>query len=147
MLESLSKSIGGRPVRTEGGPLNNNHIAIAEGDAIIREIEAQLANEKAKLEALGVRVVSVLRPNAKKDPSYFNFPQVENYKEDPIHRNMRPTFYAVLELARLSTIIAHSWRNVGLLGPLIIEVDDQPDGAAPLLGDLQFRLYIVKHIG
>lgn len=102
MLESLSKSIGGRPVRTEGGLLNSIHIAIAEGDASIREIEAQLGNEKAKLEALGVKIVSVLKPNAKKDPSYFNFPQVENYKEDPIRRNMRPTFFDLLELSRLS---------------------------------------------
>jgi hypothetical protein len=65
----------GRPVRTEGGLLNNIHIAIAEGDAIIREIEAQLANEKAKLEALGVRVVSVLKPNAKKDHHTSIFPK------------------------------------------------------------------------
>jgi acetyl-CoA carboxylase / biotin carboxylase 1 len=50
----------------------------------------------------GVRVVSVLKPNAKKDPSYFNFPLVEIYKEDAIRRNMRPTFYALLVLSRLS---------------------------------------------
>lgn len=102
MLEDLSQSIGDRPVRTEGGLLNMLHIAIADGNAIIPEIETELGNEKAKLEALGVRVVSLLNPNTKKDPSYFNFPQVENYKEDPIRRNMRPTFYALLELSRLS---------------------------------------------
>jgi hypothetical protein len=33
MLESLSKSIGGRPGRMEGGLLNTNHVAIAGGDA------------------------------------------------------------------------------------------------------------------
>jgi hypothetical protein len=69
----LSKSIGGRPGRMEGGLLNTIHVAIAGGDAGNTEIEALCGNERAKLETLGVRVVSVLKSKAKKDPSYFNF--------------------------------------------------------------------------
>jgi hypothetical protein len=88
----LSKSIGGRPGRMEGGLLNTIHVAIAGGDAGNTEIEALCGNERAKLETLGVRVVSVLKSKAKKDPSYFNFSQIKTNKEDSIGSNLCPTF-------------------------------------------------------
>ena len=102
MLELMSQSIGDKPVRTDSGLLNMLHVAVADGSAPIDEIEATLSGEQTKLEALGIRVVNVLTPEVKHDPSYYNFPQLGGYKEDPLRRNMRPTFYALLELSRLA---------------------------------------------
>ena len=51
---------------------------------------------------LGVRNVNVLVPVPKKDPLYYTFPHGNDYKEDPLRRNMRPTFHHILELSRLA---------------------------------------------
>lgn len=103
ILDDLSQAIGDKPISTEGGPLNMLHLAVADGKVPpIPDLEQMFAGEKAKLERLGVRTINILIPEAKKEPSYFTFPQCENYKEDPIRRNMRPTFHHLLELGRLS---------------------------------------------
>eukprot|EP00522_Entomoneis_paludosa_P016513 CAMPEP_0172450434 /NCGR_PEP_ID=MMETSP1065-20121228/8763_1 /TAXON_ID=265537 /ORGANISM="Amphiprora paludosa, Strain CCMP125" /LENGTH=2096 /DNA_ID=CAMNT_0013202215 /DNA_START=2922 /DNA_END=9212 /DNA_ORIENTATION=- len=103
ILDNLSEFIGEAPTRVEGGPLNMVHVAVPEGTSgDIEPIESLLAAEKVKLEALGVRAVTVLIPNAKKDPNYFTFPECDGYKEDPLRRNMRPTFHHLLELSRLA---------------------------------------------
>ena len=68
----------------------------------ISALEKVFEKEKAKLELLGVRTVNVLVPNEKKEPSYYTFPQIDKYKEDPLRRNMRPTFHHLLELGCLS---------------------------------------------
>lgn len=103
ILEDLSASIGDKPTATEAGPLNMLHLAAADGEmADIASIEAVLASEQPKLQTLGVRTVNILIPNKKKEPSYYTFPQCEGYKEDPLRRNMRPTFHHLLELGRLN---------------------------------------------
>lgn len=103
VLDDLSKAVGDRPTHTEGGPLNMLHVAIADGQiSEISAIEASLKKERQKLEALGVRTVNILIPNAKKEPSYFTFPQCDGYGEDPLRRDMRPTFHHLLELGRLA---------------------------------------------
>lgn len=103
ILENLSESVGSNPTRTEGGPLNMVHVAVADGSfGTISEAETVLAEQAKKLHALGVRVVNLLIPNNKKDPSYFTFPESQGYKEEPLRRNMRPTFHYLLELSRLA---------------------------------------------
>ena len=103
ILENLSESIGEEPTRTQEGPLNIVHVAIADGKSgEIADYEALLAKQRPQLEALGVRDANFLIPNSKKDPSYFTFPQCDGFKEDPLRRNMRPTFHDLLELNRLS---------------------------------------------
>lgn len=102
-FDNLSQAIGDKPTRAEGGPLNMMHLVISDG--VMKDpssIEAVLQGEKQKLEALGVRTVSVLVPNSKKEPSYFTFTECDGFAEDPIRRNMRPTFHHLLELGRLS---------------------------------------------
>jgi acetyl-CoA carboxylase / biotin carboxylase 1 len=103
ILNDLSATIGDRPTRTEGGPLNMLHIAVTNTNNIDpQSVEAVLQGEKTKLNRLGVRTVNVLLLNEKKDPSYYSFPECEGYKEDTLRRNMRPTFHHLLELNRLS---------------------------------------------
>jgi acetyl-CoA carboxylase / biotin carboxylase 1 len=103
ILDDLSAAIGDKPTRTAAGSLNVLHLAVKNGEmADIKHVETVLSREKAKLDRLGVRTVNLMIPNDKKDPSYFTFPQCDDYNEDPIRRNMRPTFHYLLELGRLS---------------------------------------------
>ena len=103
IMDDLSQAIGDKPTKTEGGLLNMLHIASVDGNmASIEDVEKVLAKESVKLGALGVRTVSVLVPNSKKDPSYYSFPECDGYKEDALRRNMRPTFHHLLELGRLA---------------------------------------------
>jgi len=86
----------------QGGSGNINVLHIVTGDDVQTEqIEASLVAKERELNMLGVRTVNVLVPVEKKDPKYFSFPQCNAYKEDPIRRNMRPTFHHLLELSRL----------------------------------------------
>lgn len=103
ILSELSQAIGDKPASSEGGPNNMLHIALVDGNVpSIPDAEKLFSSEKAKLELLGVRTINILIPVSKKEPSYFTFPQCESYKEDPLRRNMRPTFHHLLELGRLS---------------------------------------------
>jgi acetyl-CoA carboxylase/biotin carboxylase 1 len=102
ILDDLSEAIGDKPARNEAGPLNMLHIALSTGGADIAELEKILAKEKSKLQLLGVRTVNILFPQEKKDPAYYTFPECDDYREDPLRRNMRPTFHHLLELGRLS---------------------------------------------
>eukprot|EP00565_Helicotheca_tamesis_P003884 CAMPEP_0185725054 /NCGR_PEP_ID=MMETSP1171-20130828/1378_1 /TAXON_ID=374046 /ORGANISM="Helicotheca tamensis, Strain CCMP826" /LENGTH=2089 /DNA_ID=CAMNT_0028393057 /DNA_START=20 /DNA_END=6289 /DNA_ORIENTATION=+ len=87
-----------------GGPVNVLHIASMEGDitADISGIESTFAAQKQKLNMLGIRTISVASPQSKKSPVYLSFPHCYDYKDDPIRRNMRPTFHHLLELGRLN---------------------------------------------
>lgn len=98
ILDDLSEAVGDMPASSEGGPLNMLHLAVADGK--MTDISA-VKKEKAKLELLCVRTVNVLIPSEKKKPLYYTFPQIDKYKEDPLRRNMRPTFHHLLELGRL----------------------------------------------
>ena len=102
ILDDLSEVIGGKPATTEAGPLNTVHLAVSDASITVDDVSAVLTANKAKLDLLGVNTVNILLPNDKKDPSYFAFSQSECYEEDPLRRNMRPTFHYLLELGRLS---------------------------------------------
>jgi acetyl-CoA carboxylase/biotin carboxylase 1 len=104
ILEDMSEAIGEKPATSDGRPLTVLHIAMADGEmGEFSVVEGVLASEKPKLIAMGVRTVNFVVPNKKKEPSYFTFPQADNYKEDRLRRNMRPTFHHLLELARLTS--------------------------------------------
>jgi acetyl-CoA carboxylase / biotin carboxylase 1 len=103
ILDDLSQVIGDKVATNEAGPLNMLHLAVADGKVpSIRDAEKVFTDERAKLERLGVRTINILIPEAKKEPSYYTFPQCDGYKEDPLRRNMRPTFHSLLELGRLN---------------------------------------------
>jgi acetyl-CoA carboxylase/biotin carboxylase 1 len=103
VLDDLAQAIGERPTTVDGGPLNMVHVAVAEGGlSDVSFIENVFAAEKTKLEMLGVRTVNILIPNKMKEPSYMTFPNCQGFKEDPIRRDMRPTFHHLLELQRLT---------------------------------------------
>lgn len=101
ILDDLGSAIGSKPTTANGRPLNSLHVSIAEG-AEEKEVEQVLAKYKARLQALGVRTVNLLIPREGRSPEYYSYP-ADDYKEDPVRRNMRPTFYHLLELDRLST--------------------------------------------
>ena len=87
----------------EQGPLNMLHIAsTCTSELDVDRLEGVITGEERKLNMLGVRTVGVMVPVEAKDPAYYSFPQCDGYKEDPLRRNMRPTFHYILELARLT---------------------------------------------
>ena len=103
ILDGFAGKIGDKPTTAGGSPINMLHIASASVDVTkAAEIESIIMAEEAKLNMLGVRTVSVLIPHEKSDPYYYSFPQCDGYREDPLRRNMRPTFHHLLELSRLA---------------------------------------------
>jgi acetyl-CoA carboxylase/biotin carboxylase 1 len=82
------------------GPVNVVHISTDELKSL-EEIESVFSSHEKELNMLGVRTVNLLVPVEKKDPLYYSFPQCSGYKEEPLRRNMRPTFHYLLELGRL----------------------------------------------
>lgn len=102
ILEDFSNAVGSKPTKAQGRPLNSLHLAIVDGvEDVSGQVEAILTKSKSKLDLLGIRTVNLLIPRAERDPAYFSYPSDE-YKEDPLRRNMRPTFHHLLELGRLS---------------------------------------------
>lgn len=103
ILDGFGSAIGDKSTTVGGDPINALHLAAADADSTeLAGIEAAIVAEESKLNALGVRTVSVLVPQEKADPTYYSFPQCGGYKEDPLRRNMRPTFHHLLELSRLA---------------------------------------------
>lgn len=103
ILDNFAAAIGDKPTQAGGGPINMLHIASSSTEKrSIEAIQADIVAQAPKLNMLGTRTISVLVPNDKKDPSYYSFPQCNAYVEDPLRRNMRPSFHHLLELGRLS---------------------------------------------
>lgn len=100
ILEGYAKASGGS---SEGPSMNTLHIASATpSDKNAAYLEQIFVAEQATLNKLGVRTASVMIPHDKADPAYYSFPLSNGYHEDPLRRNMRPTFSHLLEIARLT---------------------------------------------
>ena len=103
ILDDLSNEIGDKLARTEAGPLNMLHLAAGDESISVDDVESVLTAEKFKLDFLGVNMVCIMLPNGKEDPLYYAFSWSKGYTEDPLRRNMLPTFHYLLELSRLAT--------------------------------------------
>lgn len=102
ILDNFGSAIGDKPVTAGGDPVNLLHIASAKADQIsVQDIQADIVAEKSKLNMLGVRNVNVLVPHEKANPYYYTFTACDGYVEDPLRRDMRPSFHHLLELSRL----------------------------------------------
>eukprot|EP00536_Pseudo-nitzschia_multiseries_P003372 jgi/Psemu1/318156/estExt_fgenesh1_pm.C_520003 len=100
ILDSFSQALGDKPTKVGDELVNVLHIASStdeEGD--IEDLESAIIGEASKLSALGVRNVHIVIPHEKTDPYYFTFSECEGFKENPLRRNMRPTFHHLLELS------------------------------------------------
>mmetsp|Transcript_29822 Transcript_29822/g.41220 ORF Transcript_29822/g.41220 Transcript_29822/m.41220 type:complete len:2214 (+) Transcript_29822:130-6771(+) len=85
-------------------PVNALHFAVMEtADAeTVQGLEPGIQKYADQLRSMGVRMVNVIACQGARPPLYYTFTECEGYKEDPVRRNMRPTFTHVLELPRLS---------------------------------------------
>ena len=105
------------------------HVALGEGlakgaaeeEALVADMASVLATEKAALEAKGIRLVSLMVPNPPKWPRQYSFTQKDGFAEDAARRNMYPTMFNLLELARLENwsperLSSISHNSVVLLG-------------------------------
>jgi len=102
LLDNFSKALGDKPGKVGDELINVLHIASTtdeEGD--IEKMQSEIIGETEALTKLGIRNVNVVIPHEKTDPYYYTFPECEGYKENPLRRNMRPTFHHLLELSRL----------------------------------------------
>ena len=84
------------------GAANVLQVGAMSGDASVEDLQAAINANKSKLDMLGIRTVTVLVTQGKKDPNYYSFPVCDGFTEDPLRRGMRPTFHHLLELGRLS---------------------------------------------
>ena len=102
ILDRFSQAIGDKPTKVGDELINVIHIASASDEECdIDRLESAIIGQTDKLTALGIRNVNVVIPHEKSDPYYYTFPQCEGFKENPLRRNMRPTFHHLLELSRL----------------------------------------------
>jgi len=103
ILDDFSNKLGDE-VSSTNGPVNALHISCSSPgySGGVEVLQSAIVAQERKLNMLGVRTVNVLVPVAEKDPVYYSFPQCEGYTEDPLRRNMRPTFHHILELSRLA---------------------------------------------
>jgi acetyl-CoA carboxylase/biotin carboxylase 1 len=99
ILNAMGSKITG--AGSTGGPVNVLQVGLS-GDANIADLQSAINANKDKLNMLGIRTVTVVATQGKKDPIYFTFPQCDGFKEDPLRRGMRPTFHQLLELNRLT---------------------------------------------
>ena len=84
------------------GPANVLHLVSVDAETNnVEKIEEALISQSKELNMLGVRTVNLCVPIAKKEPLYYSFIQCDGFKENPLRRNMRPTFHHLLELSRL----------------------------------------------
>jgi acetyl-CoA carboxylase/biotin carboxylase 1 len=88
ILNAMGSKITG--ASSTGGPINVLQVGLS-GDADVADLQSAIDANKDKLNMLGIRTVTVVATQGKKDPSYYTFPQCEGYKEDPLRRGMRPT--------------------------------------------------------
>eukprot|EP00934_Nitzschia_sp_Nitz4_P007784 Nitzschia sp. Nitz4//scaffold73_size107353//70390//77204//NITZ4_004327-RA/size107353-processed-gene-0.30-mRNA-1//-1//CDS//3329557497//7774//frame0 len=98
ILQEYSSAIG-----PASGASNMLHIASASTkhfDAAY--LENIIVPQAAQLKALGVRTLGIMIPHQKQEPYYYNFPVSTGYVEDPLRRNLRPTFHHSLEIGRLT---------------------------------------------
>lgn len=103
IIDDFSAAIGDKPTSVGGGPINMLFVASKDGEfGDISSVEKTVKSQDSKLKQLGTRVVSFCIPNNRKDPSYYTFPECNGYSEDPLRRDMRPTFYQLLELGPLA---------------------------------------------
>jgi len=104
ILDDFANKLGtGEATSDAAGPLNTVQIVTRAPDAgsSVQTVEDACVSQDRKLNMLGVRTVSLMIPVEKKEPNYYTFPQCDGFKEDPLRKDMRPTFYHLLELNRL----------------------------------------------
>jgi len=93
----------GPDVEGANGPVNVLHIASQDGVMTsVEDVQSVIQEKEKEWNMLGIRTINLLVPVEKQDPLYFTFPQCDGFNEDPIRRNMRPTFHHLLELGRVN---------------------------------------------
>jgi len=94
----------------EGGmteQLNTFHIVVKESSMIddveqwVVNTEKDIVSHADEMSSMGIRHVTYLVPQSNKIPKYFTFLQCNGFKEEPLRRDMRPSFPYLLELTRL----------------------------------------------
>merc|ERR1711988_134440 len=105
---SLTEFSGFSEKESSEEPINVFHVAFSSQmdsqiENSISEIEELLSSNSDDLKKMNIRDVNILSEQRSQNPRYFSFPAANDYKEDEVRRDMRPTFPSLLELSRLST--------------------------------------------
>jgi acetyl-CoA carboxylase/biotin carboxylase 1 len=94
---------------TSEEPLNTVHLIFSECpeikdedvSAYVARAEAAVAANKAKFEGLGIRNIVFMFNQPPGQPRYLNLVACNDFKEDPLRRDMRPSFPHLYELERM----------------------------------------------
>ena len=78
------------------------HRGAGAEEELITSATQLLATVKPKLEAKGIRLVSLKEPKQPKWPRQYSFTLSSDYSEDEARRNMYPTMWNLLELERVA---------------------------------------------
>lgn len=102
-MDTVARSIPFFSADEEKKPVNDLYIASGRSnkEVDIAPIEELIQNEDKILKILGICRVTILQPIEKQHPVYYTFPASKDWKEEMIMRDIRPTYYNLLELGRL----------------------------------------------
>jgi acetyl-CoA carboxylase/biotin carboxylase 1 len=117
VLDSLATNLeqaasaGGK--QTDSPPVNVLHVAFltaprldldAELQKVVKASEAVLQDKAARLKSdtIKVRAVNFLFRQVPRQPRYLMFMECNEFAEDPLRRDMRPSFPYIFELKRMS---------------------------------------------
>ncbi|CAM9330367.1 unnamed protein product [Chrysoparadoxa australica] len=112
----LTELVGNLKTKAEGQatysePVNVLHVAVLSSPSIkeeaglqaaIADCESKFAANLSELQGADVRIANFLFRQEKQQPRYLMFRACDNFKEDPLRRDMRPSFPYIFELSRLS---------------------------------------------
>jgi len=77
-------------------------VAVLDNRGTVKEMEDAIQVQRGQLNMIGCKHVHLLIANDKKETSYYTLSSSTGYQENPLRRNMRPTFYDLLDLGRLA---------------------------------------------
>lgn len=142
---SASQEFSFFSAKKEKKPVNDLYIAsgTSNKEVGIAPIEELIEKEDKVLKKLGICRATILQPIEKQHPVYYTFPASKDWKEEIIMRDVRPTYYNLLELARLEQNFAlERLHSVGKSVKIYAgtEKTEQPGrGGPPKVGTFQIK--------
>jgi len=106
ILDNMKSSVSSTESSSDR-TVNVLHLALSDSpstsgdDSTAASYSELLSAYMQPLNELKLRSTNILIPTERRNPKYFTFAAKDDYKEDPLRRNMRPTFHHLLELGRL----------------------------------------------
>ena len=133
--DAVQAMAGSMEVSGDEAMTNVLHIVAAAGTEKDQPVvEAAVKASASALRTAKVRQVSLLTPGAGsiRNPRYFTYAECDAYSEDPLRRDMRPSFPHLLELRRVAqNFDLERLDNIGRNAQVYLGVEKASEDAAP----------------